>query len=280
MEELYLYCIREATGGDTHFTTPGVDTQGAVFTIPYRELEAVVSLVSSVDFGSVDIQIKAQNNLNWIKEKAILHAQVIDEAMQVDSLIVSLVPVHFGTIYKNLASLADLLSKDYDQLVDALIKNRGKQEWSLKVYLTDKDKMQQIVRAENTVILAKEREISSLPAGMGYFIETELQDLIKKEANKELSLILHNIQDNLQSFAVSSVKCKNLGKEITGRKEPMLLNIAYHIAMEQVDTFLQAIDSANQSAKSRGFAMEYSGPWPAYNFISYHCYDTTSGLAI
>jgi hypothetical protein len=280
MERLYLYCIREATGGKTHFSTEGVDAQSTIFCVPYRGLEAVVSLVSSDDFGFADLQTKAQNDLNWIKEKAVLHAKVIDEAMHIDTQIVSLVPMRFGSIFKNISSLADLLSKDYDLLVDVLTRNRGTQEWSLKVYLTNIAKLEQIVKAENAVIHAKVKEISTMPAGMGYFMETELQDLIKKEADRELSQLLHNIQVKLRSLAVNSVKCKNLGKEITGRKEPMMLNIAYQIAMEHVDTFLQAIDQANQTALSRGFALEYSGPWPAYNFTSYYLKDNAlRGLA-
>ena len=97
MEELYLYCLRESTESAPAITTKGIDGKGEVFVFPYRELEAIVSN-SPEEFTSEEIQKKAQEDLNWIKEKAVAHEKVIEQAMGKDNEALSLIPMRFGTI--------------------------------------------------------------------------------------------------------------------------------------------------------------------------------------
>ncbi len=52
MEGLYLYCIREKTEGVPAIPIKGIDGKGEVFTIVYREVEAVVSNISLEEFAS------------------------------------------------------------------------------------------------------------------------------------------------------------------------------------------------------------------------------------
>ena len=76
MKGLYLYCIREKTESSPVVSTRGIDGKGKVFTLAYRELEVVVSKVSLEDFTSEEIQKKAQEDMSWIKEKAIIHEKI------------------------------------------------------------------------------------------------------------------------------------------------------------------------------------------------------------
>jgi len=58
MEGLYLYCIREKIEDAPVISERGIDRNGEVFTLAYRELEAVVSKVSLEEFKSEEIQKK------------------------------------------------------------------------------------------------------------------------------------------------------------------------------------------------------------------------------
>src|SRR3989304_8555245 len=100
MDGLYLYCIREKSGTPC-FSIKGIDEKGEVFALIHRELEAVVSEVSLEEFGSGEIQKKAQEELKWIKEKAVAHEKVIEEAMRKNDKILSVIPMRFGTIFKD-----------------------------------------------------------------------------------------------------------------------------------------------------------------------------------
>ncbi len=265
MEGLYLYCIREKIGIPC-FSTRGIDGKGEVFTLTYRELEAVVSKVSLEEFTSEAIQIKAREDLNWIKEKALIHESVIEEAMGKNDKILSLIPMRFGTIFKEKSSLEQTLNKDLPKIKEVLDRIRGKQEWSVKVYLMDRKKFEQVIKEKNEAIKEKEKEIASLPEGIAFFMEEELKEIISKEADEELNSIVEVLVGRLGKQAVASIKSKILERELTGRREPMVLNAAYLVPDERIEDFKKEAEGLNQEIQTKGLCLEYSGPWPAYNF--------------
>lgn len=266
MEGLYLYCIRGKTG-TTCFSTKGIDGKGEVFVIPFRKLEAVVSRVSLEEFSSEEIQKKAQENLNWIKEKAVIHAKVIEEAMKNNEENLSIIPMKFGTVYKEEKTLEEALDKHYEQLKETLKRLEGKQEWSIKVYLADKKNLEQKIKTESRVIKEKEKEIASLPEGMAFFMEEELKELISREIDKELKETIKDIFERFKIYAEEAGEGKILKKELTGRPEPMVLNASYLIRKERIEDFKTDIERLNKDLKEKWLSLEYSGPWPPYNFV-------------
>jgi len=269
VEGLYLYCIRDKTEGATAISTRGIDGKGEVFTIVYREVEAVVSNISLEEFASEEIQKKAQEDLNWIKEKAVTHERVIEEAMRENDKILSLIPMRFGTILKEKARLEETLNKDYSRIKEVLDRIRGNQEWSVKVYLKDRKIFEQAIKEKNETIKEKEKEIASLPEGMAFFMEEELKEVISREVDNELNNIVEVLFESLEKQAEASIKSKILGKELTGRREPMVLNSAYLIPEEKIENFKKKAEGLNQEIQAKGFYLEYSGPWPPFNFTSY-----------
>ena len=269
MEGLYLYCLREKTKTAPEISTKGIDGKGEVFALLYQELEAVVSKVSLEEFGSSEIQKKAQDDLTWIKEKAVIHAKITEEAMRQDDKILSLIPMRFGTIFKEKARLEESLDKDYSKIKEVLDRIRGKQEWSIKVYLKDRKKFEQVIKEKNEAIKEKEKEIAVLDEGMAFFMEEELKEVISKELDKEVNNTVEALFESLKKEAVDSKKGKILERELTGRRAPMVFNAAYLIPEEKIEDFKKETEKLNQDIQVKGFHLEYSGPWPAYNFSSY-----------
>ena len=269
MEGLYLYCIREKTEDAPVISERGIDGKGEVFTLAYRELEAVVSKVFLEEFTSEEIQKKAQEDMSWIKEKAIIHEKIIEEAMKVDDKVLSLIPMRFGIIFKDRERLEKTLNEDHQSIKGVLERIKDKQEWSVKVYLKDRKKIEQAIKEKNEVIKEKEKEMASLSEGMAFFMEEVLKDIISEEMDKELNNIAEDLFESLSKQAVASVKNKILDKELTGRREPMILNLAYLIPGEKIENFKKEAESLNQEIQAKGLYLEYNGPWPVYNFTSY-----------
>jgi len=267
MDGLYLYCLREKTKDSPPILAKGVDGDGEVFVLPYRQLEAVVSKVCLEEFGSDEIPKKAQEDLSWIREKALAHEKVIEQAMRQNSKVLSVIPMRFGTIFKDGASLEKVLDKDYSKVEKNLERIRGKQEWSVKVYLMDREKFEQAVKEKSESIKEKEEEMASLPEGMAFFMEEELKEIIAKEVDKELGDVVTGFFDRLAKHTASSIKNRLLQKELTGRREPMVLNSAYLIQEKEIDDFKAEIEDLKREIQTQGFCLEYSGPWPPYNFI-------------
>ncbi|MBI3814740.1 MAG: GvpL/GvpF family gas vesicle protein [Nitrospinae bacterium] len=266
MDGLYLYCIREKIEGAEVFSMKGIDGKGEIFTLAYREVEAVVSEVLLKEFQSGEIRRKAREDLSWIKEKAIVHEKIIEKAMRKNGKFSSLIPMRFGAIFRDTASLEDSLNRDYHKIREALDRIRYKQEWGVKVYLRDREKFEQVVMKGNKKIKEIEKEIASLPEGMAYFMEGELKEVIFREQDKELCNMEEALLKNLGRQAAAFLKCKILEREITGRGEPMVLNVAYLIPDEKEEDFKRDAGRLNREIQTKGFYLEYSGPWPAFNF--------------
>jgi hypothetical protein len=269
MQGLYLYCLRERTEAFSAISAKGIDGNGEAFVVPYRDLEAVVSEVSLDEFGSEEIREKAREDLNWIKERSIAHEKVIEEAMVKDGTVVSVVPMRFGAIFEEKAQLEETLGKDYPRIREVLERIRDKQEWSVKVYLMDREKFEGAIEENNVAIKEKEKELASLPEGMAFFMEDELKQIIAKEADRELGTIISGLFDRLAGQSVASVKNKLLAKELTGKRAMMVLNSAYLVSEERIESFKQEIEELARQHDAKGLALDYSGPWPAFNFTSY-----------
>jgi hypothetical protein len=269
MEGLYLYCIREKTAEHATFALKGIEEKGEVFTIIFRDIEAVVSKVSLEEFSSEAIENKTREYLDWIKEKALAHEHIIEEAMNNNGEILSLIPMRFGTIFKEEASLKETLSNDYAKIEEVLERILHKQEWSVKAYLQDKSKFERLIKKQNEMIIEKEREIANLPEGMAFFMEEELKEVISLELEKELNELVEDLFVCLGKYAVDLSKGKILAKELTGKDEPMVLNAAYLISEDKVEDFKNAFARLNQHVQPNGVYLEHSGLWPVYNFTAY-----------
>ena len=263
-----MYGVRKSRGASSIFLTKGIDEKGEVFTRTYQGLEAVVSKVSLEEFDSETINMKAQNDLQWIKEKAVIHETIIEEAMRNGEEILSLIPMKFGTIFKEEKALREALSKHREQFKETLEKLEGKQEWGIKAYLTDQNKFEQAVKENNTTIQKKAREIADLPEGMAFFMEEELKEVISREVNKELNHVAEGLYESISRQAESSVQNHILGRELTGKREPMVFNAACLVAGGKIEEFKEAARRLNQEIRKKGLDLEFSGPWPAYHFAT------------
>lgn len=269
MNGLYLYCIREKTEDASGFSTRGIDGKRDVFTIIHRELEAVVSRVCLSKFTSEEIQKKALEDLNWIKEKAVIHEDVIEEAMRGTYGLVAVIPMRFGIIFKNKTGLEEILNRDYAKMRRLLNKIRGKQEWSVKIYLMDSERFELMVKEKNEGIRLKEKEMASVPEGAAYFMEEELKEVVLNEVNKELDTMLDNLFGKLGEDTAESVRTKILDREMTGKTERMVFNAAFLIHTDKVDSFKKTLVNIDEDLKTKGIHLELSGPWPPFNFTNW-----------
>jgi len=276
MKGLYLYCIREKT--NSQFSGQGIDG-GKIWTLPYQDLEAVVSEVSLEEFDSEEIQKKAREDLGWIKRKAQTHEKVMEEAMELQSPpfplggnplknkeLKAVIPMKFGLIFKAKEKLEETFKKHYPQFKENLKNLAGKQEWAVKVYLNRKI-FEKELKKVSIVAQEKEKEIARLPEGTAYFMQKQIDEAVLKEAEKALESYTVSFFENLIKYAAAGTKGKILEKELTGKSLPMALNMIFLVSEEKLEDFVKEINTLNQKYKPKGFNFEYSGPWPPYNFI-------------
>ncbi len=268
MRGLYLYCLRERTESPEPLEVPGIDRENTVRLFPFRELEAVVSEVSVDEFASQEVQRKAREDINWIKEKSLAHQRVIVESSQVAGRTVSVIPMGFGTIYKSPENLKKALSDNYASMRRLLGELRGKQEWSVKVYLADRNALDAAVCQENQSIRQKKEEIKRLPEGLAFFEEQEIGEAIARERKREIQRLCEEVSDSLAGVASDSRRMGLLGKELTGRSEPMAFNVAYLVQESVLLAFQNAVTKQIEALSPKGLSLECTGPLPPFSFTT------------
>lgn len=262
----YIYCIKENIG--SKFTIKGIAGE-KVFAVPCGDLEAVVSEVSLKEFGSEEIQRKAEEDLGWIKKNAEIHEKVLEEAMNLQrkkSLTeMPVIPLKFGTIFKTEERVKNILNKHHEQFKKTLKNLAGKQEWGVKVYL-DRKILEKKIRKFSSLVQEKEKEIAQLPEGVAYFMEKEVEEIVEKEADRILQDYTTDIFETLKRYAHDSAKAKNLEKEFAGESLPMVLNAFFLVPQEKLKNFTEKINNLIKKQQPNGLYFKHSGPWPPYHF--------------
>jgi len=185
--------------------------------------------------------------------------------MRVGPNLISVIPMKFGTIFKTEEGLKDCFRKEYQQFKDSLEKLKGKQEWGVKVYLKE-SVFRKTIEDKNEIVLAKKKEIESLPKGMAFFAQKQIDEIVGQEKDKELDRIAEEIYESLGPLAFSKNKDKFLEKDFTGRPEEMVLNAFYLIEESKLNSFQKRVEELKEKYNSLGFEVEVSGPWPSYHF--------------
>lgn len=262
---LYLYCIRPC-GFPYIKPARTVDGKGECFVIPIAELEAVVSEVNLCEFGSEEIQKKAQEDLNWIKEKCQVHEYVIEQAMRSGDSVIPVIPMKFGTIFKSRENLEVSLSENYLRFKDSLAKVKGGHEWAVKVYLK-RECFLKWIEDNNSDIQAKKKEIAGLSPGMAFFAQKKLKEMVDMSCSEKLQEAAQEMFNAISGFTEEKIRAKNLERELTGKKEEMVFNAYFLVKEERLGDFRACVGKLSEDYALRGFQVVLIGPLPPYHFV-------------
>lgn len=259
-EELtYIYCIAEKA---PEFSPALEEGDKSIYFISYKGLYAVVSKVLPDEF-SEDVLKKNLGNMRWMGEKVLRHERVIEGVMKNCSVI----PFKFATIFKTEDSLKAMIDNYLDEFRDILERLEGQEEWGVKIYC-DMEKFKTAVVKKDEQILRIEEEISSSGVGKAYFLNKKKEELIDDIANKKITGYRMEIRETLQKHSSGACPIKLLPKEITSRKDEMILNAAFLVDKTKLKGFIDSINYLKGGYADEGLNFDCTGPWPPYNFCS------------
>ena len=253
-EGRYLYCIVK----DNEAVNLGkIGIEGnEVYTIPYKELSAVVHNCPAEPYRSEDEEV--------VKIWLVTHQKVVDAATERFGTVI---PIGFDTIVQGNAAvdpeenMKNWLREDYDNLTAKMEKVRGRAEYGVQVFW-DKRTMAQKVTDESPEIKELNDEIESKPRGLAYMYRQKLEDLLKKEMEKLADRYFRDFYEKIKPYAddLRVEKTKKTEDENT----QMLLNLSCLLPEEgtkKLGEELEKIDALE------GFSVRYTGPWPPYSFV-------------
>ncbi len=255
---LYIYGIRVSSS--IPVKTKGVERKN-VYTVSYKDIEAVISDVELCDFEPELIKKKLQD-LKWAEPQVRSHAAVLDECMQTSSVI----PWKFGTVFKNMKGLQEFLRENWEKLSNILTKFSDRQEWGIKIY-NDTGIFREEIRKTDDEIKKLERELLSKSKGASFFLEKKLENILTSKIEEKINQATAEIFETLGREAEKKIENRLLNKNLTGKEADMILNAAFLVKKDKIDTFMQALKKLNEEFKD--FKCDFTGPWPPYNFIKF-----------
>ncbi len=255
MSLVYVYAIARADcaapGG-----LRGLD-DGAVRVVRDGELGAFVSDVPESEFGEAPLNAHLAD-MEWLTPRAVRHQEVnASLAAACDPLV----PLAFGAVFRDAAGVTRMLREratDIGPRFDAL---RGKAEW-IAVVRRDKGKAAAWVELGSDAVRGLRAEVAAAPTGRGYLVAKRLDEAQRQE--------LRATDANAIAAAVEALGHggTRLYREplLEGAGGGMLVRFSV-LAGRDAGPALERIGTAfGRTWAARGYALELSGPWPAYRF--------------
>ena len=257
----YLYAVTRK-GVDPCGSCPGIDPAKRIYTLPYENIQAIVSKVDLSEFGEEELKANL-NDPVWLEDKVRAHQTLLEFY----SATGALVPMRFCTIYFNEARIEALLEEYFSSFSAALADLSGKQEMGLKIFC-DAQRLAQRVSETSPTILARKTDVANKSSGLAYFAKKKLEEQIGEEAERWNLASTQDSHNRLGACSEKSVILPMQAKEATGRAEEMALNSAYLVADERMADFRKELETLETEYGPVGFEYVLTGPWPPYNFVS------------
>jgi len=230
----------------------GVGGSG-VRTIEAAGLTAVAGDVGLAAFGEEALRRNLED-LDWLEATARAHHQVIDAV----ALQGPLIPMRLTTIYSGDAQIAAMLSERVADFRAALGRISGRTEWGVKAYANRQPE------ANDDSAVTPGSPGPETGAGAAYLRRRCDQITAQKNARQETLASAEEIHAELSRYAAETRLHAPQAPQLTGTKEPMILNAAYLLDSAHHEEFAAAVTALG--GEHPGLRLELTGPWPPYSF--------------
>ena len=232
---VWAYAITEHGAADVSGLT-GVG--GAkVRTAPAAGLTVLVSDVNLAEFGEAALRRNLED-LAWLEQVARAHHHVIEEAARLFPVL----PMRLATVYSGDTGLAAALGGRREDLHAALRRVGGR-------------------------VPAAEPDTSDGTgggAGLAYLRRRKAQLSVRQDAQRSAAAGVQAVHADLSRQAERARLYPPQAAQLTGYRDPMLLNAAYLLEAGRADGFAAAVQAA--AAAHEELRVELTGPWPPYSF--------------
>ena len=266
----YVYGITRTSGGLVAMPNCSIEEARPVRLVSEGSIAAAVSDVSPDEFGAAALE-RRTSEAEWITAKAQLHVSVL-----AGLAAGAVVPMRFCTIFRDENSVRELLRSQRADLLAALDRLEGKEEWAVKIYC-NRPALDRMAADSCEAAASVKAQLAGKPDGTAYFLRKKLESLVGAHAERTLEDVMCESFTRLAQCSDAAVTNPPQRKEATGRSDEMILNAAYLVLRERLDEFHAEVAALGDERGPFGFTFELSGPWPPYNFVNTSATEAASG---
>ena len=253
---VYLYCVTEKEPKPRD----GVGHSSDVYFIRHKALFAVVCKVAPEEFDEQALEDNVAD-VEWIITHATRHETVIEQIMA----DVDVIPFKLGTLFNTEDSLREMLEEHQEAFTVILTRLDSKQEWGVKIYCDMKTFHQRVVHG-HAELLGLEKEIGSASVGRAYFLQKKLDERTRCLLDSGIDELCRGSFELLSVLSDEAHVGRLQPKDVTKDRDAMILNSAFLVGKDKMDSFMDAVNTLRTRHESKGLRMDCTGPWPPYNF--------------
>jgi len=255
-EAWWTYCVLSAEEAvDVPARLDGIEPGSSVEIVRAGELAALVSRVPADEYD--DVRLRAHlEDLAWVERTARRHEAVLEETLA----RVTIVPLRLCTLYRDLEGVTRLLREHAEPLAESLAKVAGCAEWGVKSFAHPVDAAG--VPADSELAPAGETP------GAAYLTQRRHEREQAQAAGELRARCAEAVHERISGCARESISNPPQRPELHGRDMAMVLNGAYLVRADQAGALHDAVRELQEEWGRRGFVLELTGPWPAYNFVA------------
>jgi hypothetical protein len=240
----YVYGVAEAGAG--------LERAGTELVVDGR-LAALVGEVPLDEFAEEELPQRL-NDREWLERTARAH----EDALAAAAAVGAVVPLRFGTVYRDRDDVAALLRARRHELESALDRVRGRVELGVKAWL-DRGRL---VGALGGATGSDAGDGS----GRAYLQRRQDEQRLTATVSACSAELAGEAHERLCATAVDGRANRPQPPELSGRREPMLLNGAYLVEGDGEELRAEVERLASEHA-ALGVEYELTGPWPPHNFV-------------
>jgi Gas vesicle synthesis protein GvpL/GvpF len=244
---VHVYGVLPA-GGAPDLSVVGIDGS-KVRTLDLHGLAMVVSDLDRLRFGHDEWAAHGQE-IEWLRPVAAAHHGVLQHVVMQGA---DVLPLRLPAIYEDDEALAVAVAASLDRIREVLESITGKVEWSVHAFALEGGGLARETRA----------------ASGSDYIQRRKSDLAAREESAQRRRdAVARVHDELEARSAGGVVKPPQDRVLSGRPEQMVLNAAYLVARSEERAFLARADELGREVATRGVAVETSGPWPPYSFVT------------
>lgn len=222
-------------------------------------LAALVERVPAEEFAPAVLE-RQLGSVEWVAELARRHEARLESAMQAGPVI----PARLCTLFSGDEALRRLLAEDEEDLLAALGRLNGAQEWGLKLYC-DMATLRAALAGRFAATAAPPGALPMSP-GQAFVLAKRREAQVAEMMARRLEEVQDLLLDVIEPIALETCVKRLLPAGASQRPERMIANLGVLVAQGELAGLALALDDLVEVLAGEGFVIEQSGPWPPYSF--------------
>jgi len=253
---IYLYGFMDRPNGETisQWISQGL------FVIPYTDVAALVRYVPEEEFGEAVLN-ERMKDVKWLENQLWAHEKILEQVMKEQTII----PLKWGTIFRSQQAVQRILEDQHSVIRELLEKLRGRQEWTVRVYL-QRERLNEIAKAQDPQIQRLATQVSKLSEGTAYLMSERIKLLTKEAGQRMLEAVLQEFLNQLTKNVEDSAVSDPVGGTSNPDGQELVFQRVFLVAGEKLQGFSDAISEAAKKWRQQGFEIHQVGPFPPYYF--------------